>query len=109
MAENQESPPSVIENLALVTDAIQTIFPDGKIICVYELSDDDFKKVQNNFRKIDSQHKRFSVNISGLEHVFIHEDINFSIVKPEEKKMTNYSKMISKLSSWFVRGGSSIK
>ena len=59
MAEDQESPPSVIENLALVTDAIQTMFPDGKIICVYELNDQDFKKVQENFRKIDNQHKRF--------------------------------------------------
>ena len=53
MAEDQKSPPSVIENLALVTDAIQTMFPDGKIICVYELNDQDFKKVQENFRKID--------------------------------------------------------
>ena len=49
MAEDQESPPSVIENLALVTDAIQTMFPDGKIICVYELNDQDFKKVQENY------------------------------------------------------------
>ena len=54
MAENQESAPNIIENLALVTDAIQTIFPDGKIICVYELNDEDYKKVQVNFRKIDN-------------------------------------------------------
>ena len=74
MAENQESAPNIIENLALVTDAIQTIFPEGKIICVYELNDEDYKKVQVNFRKIDNVNKRFSVDISGLEHVFIHED-----------------------------------
>ena len=74
MAENQESTPNIIENLALVTDAMQTMFPSGKMICVYELNEEDFKKVQNNFRKIDHGHKRFSVDISGLEHVFIQEN-----------------------------------
>ena len=53
MGENQESNTSVIEGLALVTDAVQTMFPDGKVICVYELIEEDFKKVQSNFRKIN--------------------------------------------------------
>ena len=116
MAEDQESPPSVIENLALVTDAIQTMFPDGKIICVYELNDQDFKKVQENFRKIDNQHKRFSIDMSGLEHVFIHEDINLTLLTPDinyvDKKPNNKSflfKIKTKISSWFKSGGSSIK
>ena len=52
MAENQESAPNIIESLALVTDAMQTIFPEGKMICVYELNDEDYKKIQSNFRKI---------------------------------------------------------
>ena len=82
MAENQESTPNIIESLALVTDAMQTIFPDGKMICVYELNEEDYKKIQSNFRKIDHVHKRFSVNISGLEHVFIHEDYQD---EPEKK------------------------
>jgi hypothetical protein len=51
MGENKESNTSIIEGLALVTDAIQTMFPDGKVICVYELIDEDFKQVQTNFRK----------------------------------------------------------
>ena len=46
MAENQESATDIIQELALVTDALQTMFPDGKIICVYELNDNDFSKVQ---------------------------------------------------------------
>jgi len=113
MAENQETPPSVIENLALVTDAIQTMFPEGKIICVYELKDQDFKKVQNNFRSIDSQHKRFSIDMSGLEHVFIHEELGKmsmdfeetpKIEEPKVKKTT-----ISKILSWFVSRRGSVK
>lgn len=82
MEENKESVIGVIEKLALVTDGLQNIFPDGKIICVYELNEDDFKKVQENFRKIDHLHKRFSIDISGIEHVFIHEGFE----RPEDKE-----------------------
>ena len=39
------------------------------------MNDEDFKKVQSNFRKIDNQHKKFSIDISGVQHVFIHEEI----------------------------------
>ena len=114
MAENQESPSNIIENLALVTDAIQTIFPDGKIICVYELNNEDFKKVQENFRKIDHTHKRFSIDISGLEHVFIHENFQEEVTTDNKiiEKKTNSSLVVNiknKLSSWFVSGVSSIK
>lgn len=115
MAENQESTPNIIENLALVTDAMQTMFPEGKIICVYELNDDEFKKVQENFRKIDHSHKRFSIDISGLEHVFIHEDYEDDVnteepIKEEIKKEdTPVSGLKTKISSWFVSGGSSVQ
>lgn len=75
MDEGKKSVDGVLENLALITDGLQTLFEDGKMICVYELNDDDFKKVQSNFRKIDNQHKKFSIDISGVQHVFIHEEI----------------------------------
>ena len=85
MEENKESVIGVIEKLALVTDGLQNIFPDGKVICVYELNDDDFTQVQENFRKIDHTHKRFSIDISGIEHVFIHENFERSENKEEVK------------------------
>jgi len=85
MEENKESVIGVIEKLALVTDGLQNIFPDGKVICVYELDDEDFKKVQENFRKIDHSHKRFSIDISGIEHVFIHENFERPEIKEEVK------------------------
>jgi hypothetical protein len=75
MEESKKSVDGVLENLALITDGLQTLFEDGKMICVYELNDVDFKKVQSNFRKIDNQHKKFSIDISGVQHVFIHEEI----------------------------------
>jgi hypothetical protein len=111
MEENKKSNDGVLENLALITDGLQTLFPDGKVICVYELNRDDFKKVQNNFRKIDNQFKKFSVDISGVEHVFIDEEISNELTKeiipPIEpvKKLT----LKDKLLSWFKGGRSSVK
>ena len=55
MEEVKKSVDGVLENLALITDALQTLFEDGKMICVFELKDEDFRKVQNNFRKIVKQ------------------------------------------------------
>lgn len=102
MEEDKKSVDGILENLALITDGLQTLFPDGKMICVYELEDDDFKKVQNNFRKIDNQHKRFSIDISGVEHVFIHED--YKEPKVEEKEPEVKKTMKEKLFSFFKRG-----
>lgn len=109
MAENQESTPNIIESLALVTDAMQNIFPDGNIICLYELKNDDFKKVQQNFRQIDHHHNRFSVNISGLEHAFVNQDApdeepekTTDEVK-EEPKDEEPKTITKKVSSWFKR------
>ena len=54
--------------------------------------------------------------MSGLEHVFIHEDINLTLLIPDindvDKKPNNKSflfKIKTKISSWFKSGGSSIK
>jgi hypothetical protein len=109
MGENKENS-SLIENLAIVTDAIQNIFPKGKIICVYELNETEFKMVQNNFRLIDSQHERFSIDMSGMEHVFILENLkiveeNLKIVENKPTKKT----IKERLFSWFKSSSSPVK
>jgi hypothetical protein len=111
MEENQESINGIIENLALVTDAMQTIFPDGKMICVYELDEDDYKKVQKLFRKIDHHHNRFSVDISDLEHVFINRSVDEEIKENiiEEPKEEPKKTLSSKISSWFKSGRGTVK
>ena len=108
MGENQESSINIIENLALVTDAMQTLFPEGKMICVYELNREDYKKVQGNFRKIDSNFNRFSVDTSGTEHVFINVDYAPPIEEPKNESRTKKS-VRSKILSWFKSGSSSVK
>lgn len=107
MDENKKSIDGVLENLALLTDGMQTLFPEGKIICVYELNEQDFKRVQSNFRKIDSIHKRFNIDISGVEHVFIQEDSPKRFQKEEETPIKERKDLkrniISKLLSSFKR------
>lgn len=106
MGEDQKSP-DILESLAMVTDAMQTLFPEGKMICVYELDEEDFKKVQKNFRKIDHYHNKFSLNISGLEHVFVLENA-FDEPKEEPKKEVPKKSLMKKLLSLFKGGSGSV-
>jgi hypothetical protein len=71
MAENEKSIDGVIEKLALIADAIDNLFPEGKTAIAFELNKEDFKKVQGNFRQIDQHHKQFKVEISNTEFMFL--------------------------------------
>ena len=71
MAENQKSIDGIIEKLALIADATDSLFPEGRKVVVFELKQPDFKKVQNNFRDIDRMHKQFKIDISGIEFIFL--------------------------------------
>ena len=70
MAEIKKSDIGVIEKLAVIADAMEDLFPDGKVIGVFELNKKEFKKVQKNFRDVDSSHTKFKIDISGVEFVF---------------------------------------
>jgi hypothetical protein len=86
MEEDKTSIDGILEKLALITDATQKLFPYGKTLIVFELDEEDFKKVQKNFRKIDHTHKKFTVDISGVEVVFILENTIDMKIQIEEEK-----------------------
>lgn len=86
MEENSKGANGVLEKLAMITDATQQIFPNGKSLIIFELETNDFKKVQDHFRKIDTNHKKFVVDISGVEVVFILENSIQDEEKVEETK-----------------------
>jgi hypothetical protein len=75
MDENQKSIDGIIEKLALITEATENIFPNGKTVMIFELGQDDFKRVQNNFRTIDRTHNQFKINISGTEFIFLEKSL----------------------------------
>lgn len=91
MEENQKSSDGILEKLAIITDATQQMFPEGKSLIMFELNIDDFKKVQSHFRKIDQNHTKFVVDISGVEVVFITENSMDKIT--DEKPKTFWGKL----------------
>lgn len=85
MGEDQKSDVGILEKLAMITDAAQTLFPDGICLILFELDLEDYKLVQNHFRKIDNDHKKFTIDISGVEIVFILKGF-IEENKPEKEK-----------------------
>ena len=71
MAETNKSIDGIIEKLALVSDGLQTLFPDGVMAVAMELKFDDYKKVQKNFRDVDRDFKQFKIDMSGVEFMFL--------------------------------------
>ena len=70
MEENNKSIDGIVEKLALIVEATETLFPDGKMAVVFQLNNVDFKRVQDNFREIDRGHNQFKIDISGTELFF---------------------------------------
>lgn len=81
MAETEKSIDGIIEKLALVTDGLQTLFPDGTMAIAFELKYNDFKKIQKNFRDIDRNFKQFKIDMSGVELMFLLKDESSSDVE----------------------------
>jgi hypothetical protein len=75
MAENKTSIDGVIEKLAIISEATDELFPDGRKVVVFELKLEDFKKVQYNFRQVDHGHKQFKIDISGVEFIFLLDEL----------------------------------
>jgi hypothetical protein len=106
MGETQKSIDGIIEKLALITDATQSLFPEGKSAIVFELEYNDFKKMQKNFRDVDRLHKQFKIDISGVEVIFILEE-EYKVPEPVvelPKKNGFWGRMLSRVS-----GKSSVK
>lgn len=73
MAENSKDDIGELEKLALIADSLQSMFK-GKTMVVVESEKDEYKKMINHFREIDRHHKRFTIEISGTDFVFILDD-----------------------------------
>lgn len=86
MAESEKSIIGELEKLALITDAVQDIFPKGTGAIVFELDPNDFYRVKNYFKQLVLDDGRFKIDISGLEVIFIlRGSIEIEIQKEEEE------------------------
>lgn len=114
MEENQEGVNGYLEKLALITDAIETIFPNAQSALIFELDEVDYRKMQSHFRKIDSIYKRFKIDISGVEVIFmikgyIPDEVEEEETKPEEQKedVTESNGLLKKILNLFTSKKSS--
>jgi hypothetical protein len=104
MAKDEKNIDDILNKLVLLTEGAQELFPDGKNIILFELSQEDFGMVQRNFREIDRGKMRFKIDISGSEVVFINEKIyeteekTVEEVVVEEPKKSIFKRLFLKIS-----------
>jgi hypothetical protein len=85
MAENTEVIYGLIERMALVSDAIDSLFVNGKKVIVIELNKFDFEQTKRQFKNVDPNLSQFKIDISGIEFIFILDELlNVSEDKTEE-------------------------
>jgi hypothetical protein len=74
MAEDKAGIDSILENLALITDGVQALFPTSKSVLIYELNSGDFTYVKSHFKNIKIDENQIKIDISGTEVIFILEN-----------------------------------
>lgn len=105
MAEVEKDDVGIMQKLALISDATQSLFPESKSAIVYELKEKDFKEVIGHFREIDRGHKKFKIDMSGVEIIFILENqFDEEQINQTTKKKSFLSKLIP-----FIGRKSSVK
>jgi|688.fasta_scaffold169966_3 hypothetical protein len=107
MEENKNGIDERLEKLAMITDALETLFPNGQTAIILELEKDEFKSVQKNFRDIDRNHKRFKIEISNIEIIFMQAGVNFEekVEEPKkEKKVSGFKKIFKNLFTSKISG-----
>ena len=83
MGENTNGFEDVLTNLALVTEGVQSLFPESKSVLIYELKQRDFNYIRSNFKNIKYDENQIKIDISGTEIVFILEGSYKEFEKPE--------------------------
>lgn len=85
MEKNTEVIYGLIERMALVSDAIDSLFSNGKKVIVIELNKFDFEQTKRQFKNVDLNLNQFKIDISGIEFIFILDELlNVSEDKTEE-------------------------
>lgn len=66
---------SLIERMALVSDAIDNLFVNGRKVIVIELNKFDFEETKKQFKNVDKGLNQFKIDISGVEFIFILDEL----------------------------------
>jgi len=73
MAKTNEGVNGLVYNLANIADELVKVYPNGKSVVVFSLSNEDFKSAKlqvNDF----SNTEQFKIDISGTEFIFLMDE-----------------------------------
>jgi len=98
MAEDKENSLGVIEKMALISDGIDSLFPNGKRVILLELGKDEYQSVVQNFRMGDRGSKKFSIDISGTEFIFVSDEL---LLDEKDILLKNPSEPKGRISTFF--------
>jgi hypothetical protein len=85
MEKNPEIIYGMIERMALISDAIDNLFINGRKVIVIELNKIDFEETKKQFKNVSPDLNQFKIDISGVEFIFILDELlNVSEDKSEE-------------------------
>ena len=79
MGQNKDTNFGEINKLALIAESVQNLFK-GKGTIIFELQKEEYSNIISHFREIDRHHKQFTIEISGMDFVFILDE-------PQEEKL----------------------
>jgi len=65
----------VIERMALISDAIDNLFVNGRKVIVIELNKVDFEETKKQFKNVSPDLNQFKIDISGVEFIFILDEL----------------------------------
>jgi hypothetical protein len=75
MAKNEETNIGVTQKLALICDGVQELFPNAKLAFIVEMNQNDFGATKGIFGVEDLITKKFKIDISGTEIIFLSDEL----------------------------------
>jgi len=75
MEENTKGSNGLMEKMALIADALQNTYPEGKSVVVFALNKTDFIESKKSLLVPDQESKQFKIDISGTEFIFLPDEL----------------------------------
>lgn len=103
MGTDKKSISGIIEEIAISTDKLQQVYPNGKIAIIVELDNNSYAENQYNLGVLDNKSNQFKIDISDVEIIFIKENSIQQEIENKEKELVKepekktFFKKISKI------------
>ena len=75
MAKNTQGVNELAQRLAVLSDSVDKLFPNVKKMIVFELKQQEFQNAKIQFDIMTTNIKRFNIDISGIEFIFIEDEL----------------------------------